>query len=58
MKKAVVLLSGNVDFSLTASCHQADHAGSACGVCGAYGIPGAGFAEARVDDSTHCLQHV
>lgn len=55
MTKAQIVLAGldaGVDFSLTVSCYQADHTGSACGICDACRIRRAGFVAARIEDPT------
>ncbi len=45
-------LTLGVDYSLTVSCYQADHLGSACGVCDSCRLRARGFADAGVSDPT------
>lgn len=41
-----------VDYSMTVSCYQANHAGHACGVCDSCALRKKGFVEAGVTDPT------
>ena len=50
--RAVVLLSGGLDFAATVSCYQADSEGRACGRCDSCRIRRDGFASAGLADPT------
>ena len=53
--KAEIIRQGSalgVDYALTLSCYQPDHAGHACGVCDSCRLRRAGFTEAGIADPT------
>ena len=55
LSKAEIIRMGHelgVDYALTVSCYQADHAGRACGVCDSCRLRQAGFAAAELPDPT------
>ena len=55
LTKAEIIRTGTalgVDYGLTVSCYQADHAGRACGVCDSCRLRAEGFAAAGVADPT------
>ena len=55
LSKAEIIRMGHelgVDYALTVSCYQADHAGQACGVCDSCRLRQAGFAAAELPDPT------
>ncbi len=55
LSKAEIIRMGDelgVDYALTVSCYQADHAGRACGVCDSCRLRQAGFAAAELPDPT------
>lgn len=55
MSKAQIVQAGlahGVDFGITVSCYQADHAGRACGRCDACRLRRQGFVDAGVKDPT------
>ena len=51
-------ISLGVDYSLTVSCYQADHAGRACGVCDSCRLRRAGFELANVPDATRYKPYI
>ncbi len=55
MSKADIIRTGaelGVDFAMTVSCYQAGPDGAACGKCDSCRLRAAGFAAARIPDST------
>lgn len=55
LNKAQIIQRGHalgLDYAITVSCYQADHAGRACGVCDSCRFRSAGFAAAGLDDPT------
>jgi 7-cyano-7-deazaguanine synthase len=55
LSKAEIIQTGltlGVDYGLTVSCYQADHAGHACGICDSCRLRRQGFIDAGVTDPT------